>query len=1540
MTKKLYTITIFKEVFAYSMNSHELSFAMLGSTGAGKTTLLACMNKQLELLNPGTFLPKDPRSFSTLNKAYNTLKDEADDRSHYEFDVEAAGTEALSEYVFTIHGSSGSTEAKFYDFPGGWMNPDDTDNFEKVRNILKKSIAVIAAINTPYLMESGGKYRERAKIPEMIHLLKMSLEDNSQDKLFLIVPIKCEKYTRNARDREKLQNVLAEEFREVFGLQDNPTYKDRLAIVMLPVHTAGNVFFSRFEKDGREVYTKNRDKGFSPKYVDQPLRIAMSFLLGTSPRLAADTGLRESAEYIRTGMELDNPDFRVICGRNLILGLRVRDAVSQEPAGKKNNPQAYTALPPETPPMPDKPDKTYTLAIMGATGAGKTVFLLSYFYSVMQLGKGRHSIAINDTQAMRTLNSDINKLINEGIPPIGTSQYNDMSFTISGNMNVDLLDVPGGDTQGLARKVADRLRTADGAIFFIDGEDLVHHPEKVLADNAAFGKAISMLRENTFRNIAGRVLGRKDVPVWFIITKCDAIPDISDDELQKHIAALLRSASDNKSSGKWAEKFIRRGKRVRIFRAQSMGKWLSPTTPPSSADFSPVNVIEAMDSMIDEMQKSERSYLRLLLLVLSGMAVTGTIAGLGFLYYTVWQTDHLFWRSALGRAEMAIMHENYAEARRAIDEFISPSYMGLYLKPTRADRLKDSEAYPRLEQAMFTELIRRLNAINYDIMPEINASFMKTKNLLEQYLDVKQFQTLAKNHYEQVKAKEWYFRAGNDYNYTPAPNAEPDDVMRAAERCLNRDYTTPASWREMERVKLEGILRTWINMLPTNVDISELDKYTSKAGQLMNNPAMPQVLKDYLKEQQARWAGLKSDQWRQAAEEWITEAFGLPVQDSIRALNVHLAKTEISEAARERLKGALGELYLKQADEWVNAAFNMPSAEGVRDLEVKRRNAGSDEAREHIDEAVTSLKVREAEEWIAEASAENVPYRSGIAKLREHLAKNLIPEAKSVLENGLVNLWNHQADEWLREAQNAKQTSQGINLLKNALTQEGIPQPVRTRLERGLENLQTREADELIAQALDLRDKGRPEEGLRLLQARADRESNEVMRSRLKRELESLRSWLVDSWIAQAEAQELDEGIAALTSHMQDTSISDNDRIKMDDKIYDMERRLIVSWLNEAHNSKPEDRISVLAMYYEKAPTDNVKDRMQREIGSTYNEIINTALNEYPDDVQKLRELFTRLSRGREMPAQVRETLQTAITAAENKSHEAYLRNVLQKIGAAQSFSGLGRILQDADVDVNNEAVQTQTASTVQKLLGNETARLQKMLNDYMTSNRFSEGRKYIDNECGKLREEISYAMQGKGRNAVLAQLETIQKGMLDSLSSAHLRLCRSNFESRRRTTSGITESISELNVFLAVWPDSREVDTVSRVISYLRTVENGFTGYFSITNGNFPNTGRTFDTPDIRITATGAVRLSTSVVENREQPYFGAGSSLTWRPNIGAINIRAYEVDAIGSDLECLNVTIYASGWDGWRNLSGTYRNNGNSISVSFSASVPSCPW
>ena len=56
-----------------------------------------------------------------------------------------------------------------------------------------------------------------------------------------------------------------------------------------------------------------------------------------------------------------------------------------------------------------------------------------------------------------------------------------------------------------------------------------------------FSKAISLIREN----VHGEFRGRADVPIHFIITKGDTIPDVSLDELKKLIASLIKKASSS-----------------------------------------------------------------------------------------------------------------------------------------------------------------------------------------------------------------------------------------------------------------------------------------------------------------------------------------------------------------------------------------------------------------------------------------------------------------------------------------------------------------------------------------------------------------------------------------------------------------------------------------------------------------------------------------------------------------------------------------------------------------------------------------------------------------------------------------------------------------------------------------------------------------------------------------------------------------------------------------------------------------------------------
>lgn len=319
---------------------NEMKFAVLGPSGAGKTTLLACMSEEFERVSPGIIFPADSSTFASLNKAYRSLKREADNPERY-FERSIEGTSMLREFLFHIVGKGAYLPVRFYDFPGGWIIPGDSNN-RIVIDIVKGSAVIIVAINTPYLMEFDGKYiDEGCAVDEIEWVLRRGLEGDSNERLILFVPIKCEKYLATPEERDNLHKAVKKAFQNTLMLTANPLYRDRLAIALLPVKTVGNAEFRRFKlsKDGgveREVYRKTDiHSSFSPVNVDQPMRYMMSFLLEQFARnkkngswydkflsfIFREGDLKEVAEYIRRDIKSDNDlsaGFEIFCGRDLI----------------------------------------------------------------------------------------------------------------------------------------------------------------------------------------------------------------------------------------------------------------------------------------------------------------------------------------------------------------------------------------------------------------------------------------------------------------------------------------------------------------------------------------------------------------------------------------------------------------------------------------------------------------------------------------------------------------------------------------------------------------------------------------------------------------------------------------------------------------------------------------------------------------------------------------------------------------------------------------------------------------------------------------------------------------------------------------------------------------------------------------------------------------------------------------------------------------------------------------------------------------------
>ena len=262
----------------------------------------------------------------------------------------------------------------------------------------------------------------------------------------------------------------------------------------------------------------------------------------------------------------------------------------------------------------------YRIAIVGATGVGKTVFLGSYFNMMLfnvafEGGQQRRPISVKEQASVDKISEIIATLFEQRKLVLGTAERMDFRFCVDSlDMDVTLFDVPGGYTQDMDRWIetdfVPDLRTADGILFFLSGEDLIHHLEKLLKDNMGFVRAISLVRGSQ----GGSRKGRRDVPITIIFTKGDTIPDVDVKTLQAKIAPLFQVAcQDREDAGLLLKRLFKKGlfkkgKHVKCFKSTAMGKWPDPLTPPR--DYQPENVVEPMEALYEAMHRVRRQHRR------------------------------------------------------------------------------------------------------------------------------------------------------------------------------------------------------------------------------------------------------------------------------------------------------------------------------------------------------------------------------------------------------------------------------------------------------------------------------------------------------------------------------------------------------------------------------------------------------------------------------------------------------------------------------------------------------------------------------------------------------------------------------------------------------------------------------------------------------------------------------------------------------------------------------------------------------------------
>lgn len=601
-------------------------------------------------------------------------------------------------------------------------------------------------------------------------------------------------------------------------------------------------------------------------------------------------------------------------------------------------------------------NRKYKIAVMGATGVGKTVFFGSYFNLVTNLGRGTRPIMVKSQSSVNRIAELITQLFQKHEVVQGTSERVDFSFSVDSlGMDVELFDIPGGFTQDMdawvENKIQPDLEQADGALFFISGEDLVKYPERVpervLKDNMVFARAISNIRAHK----AGDLKGRSDVPICFIFTKGDTIPDVSLDTLKEKNAALFKAAAKSQDQGNWLEKTAyKKGKYVNAYKSQAIGKWESPQSVPS--DYQPDMVIEPMEDLFEAMVHSRSAYGRTLRKIIAtlALAVFAVLEG-GAYYYDISQ-----WRGIQERVDRLRTEGRYEQALQEVDAFSSPSWLPSFIRTEKKLPPLREELYRAYESAAYAPIQAALDAVDEEKAPDASPAFLEDAEKVKRYLSVTHFAEIQPQHYEQAKCKAWYFNLGRLLNLdSQIQNASPDELFNAILDCLN--YDVPESWQNNIRTRIDSGLRRWGGILSLDVGPEEFDAYIKKAEQLTDHPKLSLDTMDYLKEQKKTWLEKKRDAW-------IREADLLSPEEGVALLERH--KAEFDSINQAKLEDALEKHYVALVEKALKK-----DADDVDSLQrlLDRYPAMTSGVRDKLEGRVASIREKQRQEWLRDLNA-------------------------------------------------------------------------------------------------------------------------------------------------------------------------------------------------------------------------------------------------------------------------------------------------------------------------------------------------------------------------------------------------------------------------------------------------------------------------------------------------------------------------------------------------------------------------------------------
>ena len=505
----------------------------------------------------------------------------------------------------------------------------------------------------------------------------------------------------------------------------------------------------------------------------------------------------------------------------------------------------------------------YTIAVIGASGVGKTFFLASYF----------HSVFSNDTKEIRyrpTLAKGNDKIIEPLVEKIfeehekvrGTEKAYNISYSIdSKKMFIDLDDVKGGDTTSPDdydyNGMKQRLEKADALLIFISAQEVLN--KEVDSINRKFKKAIQIVRNY----LQDKWMNRADIPIWFIFTKGDKVDEkITENELMNLMPVLLDAAREDKDSSAvgFYERLFKKGKNVNGYKVSAVGvKWddIENIKVPENAN--QINIVKAMDDLYDAMYNARHAHNKKLTTIASvGAAILLGGLFLADISYQKGIVSNLEKNVDLSLTSPSFNKDSYNQIKQNILKTRNRYVFPEFLRNSEKIDLLDNKVEERLESFCYDKIKPSLDIDTNKIPTDETAKLSKD---VKAYLAYTDFSKINSEHYNKVKNVSWYFdfavklKEANDK--LSKASEDSDNAYTLLDNWLLDVKELPSEWLNDLSVTTGRLVHLWCEKITVDMTAKEYDTQIQRGKSLLSSTIIPDEIKKIINSNIDKWENYK-----------------------------------------------------------------------------------------------------------------------------------------------------------------------------------------------------------------------------------------------------------------------------------------------------------------------------------------------------------------------------------------------------------------------------------------------------------------------------------------------------------------------------------------------------------------------------------------------------------------------------------------------------------------------------------------------------------